>query len=219
MWIVVLGVAATTAMAGQTGLTVPSSLLLAASRSPVEFMMALAYASIPAGLEIRESDDVVPSRPPAFAIDRKQTVSLDGLVATFNAAHPDYHAVVMRGVTVVRPINGTLSFLDEPSSLSQVVTVTGAMAAARRVFAAVNPGLTGPILNSMGHKGDDIPVVLDGSGGRTVIDTLNQIVTQAPGRSWMVTTREEQDGVRVIDFGFIEADGSRRHMPMRRNAE
>ncbi len=219
MWIVVLGVAATTAMAGQTGLTVPSSLLLAASRSPVEFMMALAYASIPAGLEIRESDDVVPSRPPAFAIDRKQTVSLDGLVATFNAAHPDYHAVVMRGVTVVRPINGTLSFLDEPSSLSQVVTVTGAMAAARRVFAAVNPGLTGPILNSMGHKGDDIPVVLDGSGGRTVIDTLNQIITQAPGRSWMVTTREEQDGVRVIDFGFIEADGSRRHMPMRRNAE
>ncbi len=219
MWIVVLGVAATTAMAGQTGLTVPSSLLLAASRSPVEFMMALAYASIPAGLEIRESDDVVPSRPPAFAIDRKQTVSLDALVATFNAAHPDYHAVVMRGVTVVRPINGTLSFLDEPSSLSQVVTVTGAMAAARRVFAAVNPGLTGPILNSMGHKGDDIPVVLDGSGGRTVIDTLNQIITQAPGRSWMVTTREEQDGVRVIDFGFIEADGSRRHMPMRRNAE
>jgi hypothetical protein len=181
--------------------------------------VALAYASIPAGLEIRESDDVVPSRPPAFTIDRKQTGSLDGLVATFNAAHHDYHAVVMRGVTVVRPIKGTLPFLDQPSSLSQVVTVTGAMAAARRVFAAVNPGLTGPILNSMGHKGDDIPVVLDGSGGRTVLDTLNQIVTQAPGRSWMVTTREEQDGVRVIDLGFIEADGSRRHMPMQRNAE
>jgi len=182
--------------------------------------MALAYASIPSGLEIRESDDVRPSHAPAFDLKGEQRVSLDGVVATFNAEHRDYHAVVMpSGVTVVRPINGTLPFLDEPSSLSKAITVTGAMAAARWVFAAVNPGLTGPILNSMGHKGDDIPVVLDGSGGRTVVDTLNQIVTQAPGRSWTVTTREEQDGVRVIDFGFMEADGSRRHMPMRRDTQ
>src|SRR5258706_15722161 len=146
MWIVVLGVAATTTTAGQTGVSVPSPLLDAASRSPAEFVVALAHASIPAGLEIRESDDVVPSRPPAFDIDREQRVSLDGLIATFNAAHPDYHAVVMRGgVTVVRPFKGTLPFLDQPSSLSNVIAVTGALAAARLVFTAVDPGLAGPI--------------------------------------------------------------------------
>lgn len=218
MWIVILGIAATTTTVGQTGMTVPSSLLVAASRSPVEFIKALAYASIPSGLEIRESDDVMPSpRPRAFDIDREQRVSLDGLIATFNAAHPDYHAVVMRGrVTVVRPIKGTLPFLDQPSSLSNVVTVTGALAAARLVFTPVDSLLAGPILNSLGHKGEDIPVLLDGSGGRTVVDTLNQIVTQAPGRSWVVTTREERDGgVRVIGFGFVDADGRRLTQPMR----
>lgn len=218
MWMAILVVAVTTTTVGQTGVTVPSSLLVAASRSPVEFIKALAYASIPSGLEIRESDDVMPSPSPgAFDIDREQRVSLDGLIATFNAAHPDYYAVVMRGgVTVVRPIKGTLPFLDQPSSLSNVVTVTGALAAARLVFTAVDPRLAGPILNSLGHKGEDIPVVLDGSGGRTVVDTLNQIVTQAPGRSWVVTTREERDGgVRVTGFGFVDADGRRLTQPMR----
>lgn len=214
--IAVLGVAASTVMAGQTGLTVPASLLVAAKQSPVEFAMALAYTSTPSGLEIRETDDVMPSRPPAFDIDPKQRVPLAELVTTFNAQHRDYRAVVMRGgVTVVRPVKGTLPFLDEPSSLSQVVTITGVMAAARQVFAAVDPGLMGPILNSLGHKGEDLPVVLDGSGGRTVIDTLNQIVTQAPGRVWMVTTRQEQDAVQVISFGFIEANGRRRAQGLR----
>jgi hypothetical protein len=217
MWIVILGVAVATTTVGQTGLTVPSSLLVAASRSPVEFIKALAYASIPSGLEIRESDDVMPSPlPRAFDIDRER-VSLDGLIATFNAAHPDYHAVVMRGgVTVVRPIRGTLPFLDQPSSLSNVVTVTGALAAARLVFTPVDSRLAGPILNSLGHEGEDVPVLLDGGGGRTVVDTLNRIVTQAPGRSWVVTTREERDGgVRVIGFGFVDADGRRLTQPMR----
>ena len=97
--------------------------------------------------------------------------------------------------------------------------VTGLMAAARRVFAALDPGLKGPVLNSKGHKGDDISVALDGRGGRTVMDTLNQIVTQAPGRVWVVTTREEPDGQRVISFGLIEAGRSRRTQGMRRYGE
>jgi hypothetical protein len=203
-------VAASTVMAGQTGLTVPTSLLAAAKQSPAEFVMALANTSIPAGLEIRESDDVKPSRRPAYDIDSKETVALAELVESFNAQHRDYRAVVTRGgVTVVRPVKGTLPFLDQPSSLSHAVTVTGVTAALRRVFSPLTPGRTGPILNSLGRKGEDIPVVVDGSGGRTVIDTLNQIVVQAPGRAWMVTTQQEQDAVRVISFGFIEADGSR----------
>jgi hypothetical protein len=214
MHIAALAVAAATTTAGQTGVTVPSSLLIAASQSPVDFAFALANASVPSGLEIRESDDGPPSHPPALDIDPKQRVPLDDLVRTFNAQHRDYRAVVMRGgVMAVRPTRRTLPFLDEPSPISQEV-VSGLMAAARRVFAAVSPGLTGPILNSIGGKGDDIPVALDGTRGRTVIDTLNQIVTQAPGHVWVVTTREERDGQRVISFGLIEAGGSRRTQPL-----
>lgn len=174
--------------------------------------MALANTSTPAGLEIRESEDVRPSRPPAFNVDRMQRVALDELIRIFNTHRNDYRAVVMRdGVTVIRPVDGTLPFLDEPSSLRQAVTITGVMAAATRLF-----GLTGPILNSLGQRGEDIPVVLNGSGGRTVIDMLNQIVAQAPGRAWMVTTRDEQGSVRATSFGFIEANGSRRTQPIRR---
>ena len=212
----VIGFAATSVMAGQTGVTVPSALLAAASQSLVEFGFALADASIPAGLEMKELDDGPPLRP-AVEIDPKQRVPLDGLVTTFNAQHRDYRAVVMRGgVMVIRPAKGRLSFLDEPSAISQKITVTGLMAAARQVFDALDPGLASrPILNSMERKGDDIPVVLDGTGGRTVMDTLNQIVTQAPGRVWVVTTREEPDGVRVVSFGLMEAGRSRRTMGMR----
>jgi hypothetical protein len=217
--IAVLVVAASTVMASQTGRTVPASLLVAASDSLVDFAFALAGASIPAGLEIRESDDGPPLRP-AFNIDPKPRVPLNDLVTTFDAHRHEYRAVVMRGgVMVIRPVKGKVPFLDGPSPISQEVTVTGLMAAARRVFAALNPGLTGPVLNSMGHEGDDIPVALDGSGGRTVMDTLNQIVTQAPRRVWVVTTREEPDGQRVISFGLIEAGRSRRTQGMRRYGE
>lgn len=212
----VVAVGGMTVTAGQAVMTVPSSLHVFVSRSPVEFTMALANTSVPSGLEIRESDNVMPSSPPAVSVDPKERVALSDLVESFNAQHSDYTAVVMRGgVTVVRPTSGRLAFLDQPSSISQVVTVTGAMAAARRVFAALDPGLAGPVLNSAGHRGDDVPLVLDGRDGQTVTDTLNQIVTQAPGRAWVVTTRQEQNTVRVVGFGFLEADGSRRYQPMR----
>ena len=214
--IVVMFLAASNVMVDQISVTVPSSLLVAASQPLVDFAFALADASIPAGLEIRESDDEPPLRP-AFNIDPKQRVPLNDLVTTFNVHRHDYRAVVMHGgVMVIRPVERKVPFLDGPSPISQEVTVTGLMAAARRVFAALDPRLTGPVLNSIGHKGDDIPVALDGSGGRTVMDTLNQILTQAPGRVWVVTTREEPDGLRVISFGLIEAGGSRRTQGMRR---
>ena len=60
--------------------TVPSSLSLAAQQSPVEFAMALANASVPSGLEIRESDDVPPSGRPASKVDSEQRVAASELV-------------------------------------------------------------------------------------------------------------------------------------------
>lgn len=204
-------------MAAQAGVTVPSAVLAAAEASPVEFVMALANASVPAGLEIRESEDVLPAswptvngrRPAWFNADRTNRIAATEVVTAFNGSRRDYRAVLTGQVLVIRPIGGTLPFLDQPSAISGPTHVTGAMAAARRVFADLVPGLSGPVLNSLGHKGDDVPVVLDG-GSRKVIDTLNQIVLQAPPRTWVVTTRRQAEDVRVSSFGFIEADGSRR---------
>jgi hypothetical protein len=119
-------------------------------------------------------------------------------------------------VLLIRPVTGTLPFLDAPSPIARKLRVTGFMAAARRVFADLDPRLNDPILNSIGHKGDDVPVMLDGSRGRTVMDTLNQIVTQAPGRVWVVTTRAEPEGLRVMSFALIEDGHGRRTQGMLR---
>ena len=218
-----LGIAASAVLAGsgflaaQARVTVPSAVLAAAEASPVEFVMALADAAVPAGLEIRESEDVLPAgwpslkgrKPAWFNADRTHRIAAAEVVAAFNGSRRDYRAVLMGQVLVIRPIDGALPFLDQPSAISGPTHVTGAMAAARRVFADLVPGLSGPVLNSLGHKGDDVPVVLDG-GSRKVLDTLNQIVLQAPPRTWVLTTRQQAEDVRVISFGFIEADGSRR---------
>jgi hypothetical protein len=213
-YMAVIGLCASFAVAPQVGDTAPSSLLIAAQRSPTDFATALANASVPSGLEIRESDDVPPSGRLTFKVDPERRVPASELVQTFNAQHRDYHAVMMRGVLVIRPIRGALPFLDEPSTIYPPVAVIGAMAAARRVFSILDPGLSGVVLNSAGREGDKIPVLLDGSGGRTVIDTLNQIVKQTAPRTWVVTTRRQADDVRVVGFGFINAEGGRRTQPM-----
>jgi len=209
-------------MAPQAQVTVPSAVLAVADSSPFEFAMALANASVPAGLEIRESDDVLPAgyptldgkRPAWFNADRTHRIAGTEVVEAFNRSRRDYRAILMGQVLVIRPVEGTLTFLDQPSSISTPTPVTGAMAAVRRVFADLFPTLSGPILNSLGHKGDDVPVVLDG-GARRVIDTLNQVVLQAPPRTWVVTTRQQEGNVRLISFGLIEADGSRRTQGVR----
>lgn len=176
----------------------PASLLVEAQRSPVDFAAALAKASVPAGLEIRESDDGPPSGEPLINVDPERRVPVSDVVKAFGAQHRDYRAVEMRGAVVIRPIAGILPFLDEASTIRPSVTVIGVMAAARHVFDPLRPGLaTAVVLDSMG-KGEDVPVVLDGRGGRTVIDTLNQIVKQAPPRTWVVTTRKGGKDVRIV---------------------
>jgi hypothetical protein len=202
--------------------TVPAPLLVAAQGSPLEFAMALAIASVPAGIEIRQPDDVLPAnlpipdelRPPGQGAASAHRVPLTEVVRTFNR-RSDYRAVETGGVLVIRPVREMTPILDEASAITAPTKITGVMAAARRVFSQVNPAFAGPALGSMyGHMhGEDLTVVLDGSG-RTVIETLNQIVRQAPPRIWVVTTQKQGDAVRIVQFGFIAADGSRRRMGM-----
>ena len=191
----------------QPNATVPSALLTEVGRSPMEFAVVLAEAAVPSGLEIKEPGDLR-SRPVRFVdADFTKKIPANQLTAAFNAQHSDYRAVSLNGVVVIRPLEGRAAFLDQPSAITSPVSITGRMAAARRVFAPLDPGLLGVVLNSLGYEGEDEPIVLDGAAGRSVIDTLNEIVTQSPS-AWQVTTRKQGDAQRVVAFGFIRRDGS-----------
>jgi hypothetical protein len=218
MWqiITIVGVSAAFLGTAQiTSVAVPATLIEAAQQqSPLDFAAALAGAAVPSGFEIKAADDGPPSSAAAVTADSQQKVALTDLIAVFEGRHSGYRARMIGGVLVVRPVEGTLPFLDEASSIYPPVKVTGIMDAARRVFLPLDPRLSGPVLNGIGRPGDNVPVALDGSGGRTVIDTLNQIVSQLPGRAWVVTTSQQGRDIRVIGFGFIDGKGSRRTQPL-----
>lgn len=215
--VVALGLSACLSAGTEIPAAVPSYLLAAARRPPIEFAMALLSASVACGLEIREPEDR-PHEGPVSKIGPEGNVLIIDVVKAFEAHHGDYRAAIVGGVLVIRPRKDVLPFLDAPSTINRPTPVTGVMAAARRVFFDLRPGLSGGVaVNSLGHPGADIRVVLDGSGGRKVIDTLNQIVVQARGLAWVVITRKEQGGnVRIVSFGQLAANGSRRRVDMRR---
>jgi hypothetical protein len=204
-----LGVAfATVAVAGPAQHGVPASLLESARLQPIEFAMALAAAQVPAGLELRESDER-PFSEPARVDRHGPRTSLGEVVASFNSSHQEYTArLTQDNIVVIRPVKDALSFLDEPSHIRQPSKVAGVMYAAQLVFSAIAPRLAGGII--LDSLPDDAIIVLDGSQSRTVIDTLNQIVLQAPGRCWVVKTRGKGNAVRITEYGFIEASGAHR---------
>jgi len=209
---VALGVSVSLSVGTPIPPAVPSYLLGAAQRPPVEFAMALLTARVPCGLEIRESEDR-PHERPVSKIGPQGDVPLSDVVRAFEAHHRDYRAAVVGGVLVIRPRTDVLPFLDAPSTISTPTPITGVMVALRRVFSPLVPrwGRGGISIGSGGHgSGRELRVVLDGRGGRTVIDTLNQIVLQAPGRAWEVVTRKDGASLRPVTVGFIDADGYRR---------
>src|SRR2546426_11462399 len=82
----------------QLNTTVPSSLLSGVGRSPIEFIVLLAEASVPSGLEIREPGDSHARPVPYSDSDSGRRVPATQLTAAFNAAHSDYKAALMNGV-------------------------------------------------------------------------------------------------------------------------
>ena len=191
---------------------VPPYLLSAAERPPLEVTFLLANAGIPCGIEIRESDDVVP-RPPADARrDLLQQVPASMVVEAFNASHREYRAALVDGVFVIQPSAGRASFLDSPSVIVPRITIVGTMEALRRILSPLDTRLLSPHIGGgigpEAAKGLTARFVLDGSGPRRVIDTLNQLVLQMPG-AWEVTTRQYGQEWKIAKFGFIYGDRSR----------
>lgn len=209
-FIIALGLFASLSGQQSESSLVPAYLLQAAQGPPIEFGMALLSASVPCGLEIKERDNRAHSGLVSKRATEKQ-MPLAEVLRAFQASHAEYTAQVTMGVVVIRPRTDFLAFLDAPSRIAERTSVPDVTQAARTVFSQAYPGLTGGIVVGAGpHSWPDSPVVLDGSGGRTVLDTLNQIATQAVGRGWLVTTRSENGRVLAVEVKLFDERGNRR---------
>ena len=208
---VVLALGSSGTMARQSPRTVPASLLAAVDYPLAEFIRMIARVT-PAGFEMRESDDVAPLRSTAVP-EGQSTVALTEVVDAFNRVHRSYHAEIMNGVLVVRPIDRRVTFLDRPSPIREPTTQIGVMRAIRFVLSPLNPRLLdgvviGSTLGLHAFEGLSRSIALDGSQPRRVIDTLNQVAVQAPG-AWQVVTRRVADETEIVQYGFIYTDGAR----------
>jgi hypothetical protein len=182
-----------------------------AGLSPVTVVMLLANARVPSGLEVRASEPWQPRSMPDFDAPALPEVSGDTFVRAFNTAHADYQAAIQTGAIVIRPVGRHASYLDAPTTVGLMV-VDGVMAAARKIFARLDPTVDGPgaILGSYGispaEAGEAAPISLDGYG-QTTVDLLNQVVTESP-RAWYVVISDDSGPARIIRFGFVHAHGS-----------
>lgn len=197
----------------------PTSLMTAAKRDPVVFLMVAAHLGVPAGLEVRASDQQ-PSGRPNFESADQTTVPLREVVAAFNAAHSDYHAQLIDAVLVIRPLQRKADFLDQTSSVGQI-EIVGVMFVARSIFAAIDPSLdpSGPMLGSRigldaDAAGESVPIRLNGHA-RTNIQLLNDVVSQSP-RGWMVVTDVDAPSPQIVRVGFMHRGGASTSVALRR---
>jgi hypothetical protein len=191
--------------AKQQGDTVPFYLVAAAERPFAQFMFQVSNASVRAGIELKESDNANDGRASAPPKGETKQVPRDDLVAAIHARKPGYQAMWDGDVLVIRPVIGRLKFLDSPSTLTSPTTIVGVMQSLRTIMAPLDARLLQPAIGSgrgwEALKALSASITVDGSNGRTVIDTLNQVVLQNQG-AWRVMTRFEDGEWRVSEFGF-----------------
>jgi hypothetical protein len=203
--------------------TVPFYLVAAAERPFAEFMMLVAHASVRAGIELKEIDNAAVTGTPIRPKGETKQVPREELVAAIHARKPGYQATWDRDVLLIRPVNGRLKFLDTPSTLTSATAIVGVMQSLRTIMAPLDPRLLRPAVGTgrgwEALRALSANITLDGSNGRTVIDTLNQVVLQNPG-AWHVMTRFEGGEWRVSEFGFSYSDfaNSRIRMPQKLQA-
>jgi hypothetical protein len=198
----------------QSSITVPTTLLLASNRSPLELATLLGDAAVPSGFEVKQFDDGRPRTPPDFTFDRATRAPITDLIQAFNSTHHEYRAELMDGVFVVRPTAGAVRFLDEPAPIQGHVRVVGVMNAARLLLAPLDRSLSstgalaGSVIGPPVDRGESTTIELNGDEGRKVIDSFNQIAAQSR-RSWLVLTRQDGATWRIVRFGFIHTQGLR----------
>ena len=184
-------------------------------KPPKDFVGALVDAGIPAGLELRRSDDSQPEMPDSLRYpDRDNRVRwppATEIVERFNQQHRDYRAEVIDGVIVVRPIEQRSMTLDREVEVEQRI-VLGAMDAERAWLTAIDPtlgvgGVAGSTMSSPERRGDGVPIYVGGVR-QSLVSGLNAIVRQVPHQAWLVITERRGDRTVVVQFGLIHADAS-----------
>jgi hypothetical protein len=211
--------------ASQSAGRVPASLLLSASADPFTVASLLVNAETPTGLEIRQVDRL-PLRVRIEPPDWGTSVSLDQFIQSFNAAREDYVAELTNGTVAIRPRARRVQYLDARSNLTEMKLV-GISRAIRTVFSPLtgDPAAGGIIGSDIASSslsvsmedflGEARPIQINGVGKNNV-DVLNEIVTQAPGQGWIVTTME--DAARqpqIFRYGVIRRVGSVNDGPIR----
>jgi hypothetical protein len=208
-----LGVSATK----QAADTVPEYLVAATERPLSEFVLLVANASIRAGLEVKEADNAQRGAVVQPKSERIQ-IPRDQLVDAFNARRPGYHAAWLGDVLLIRPVLGRMEFLDSPSPIQAPTTIVSLTQALRTIFSPIKPRppnsvAVGSAMGNEAGKALTERFTLDGSNGRTVIDTLNQVTLQHPG-AWWVTTRLIEDTWQPTELGFVYSDFARTRIRM-----
>jgi hypothetical protein len=188
----------------------PVSVQQAASADPLSFVLVLAEAGIPAGLELRDADRRQASsmRPMTREqMSAEPTVPLEGVLAAFNQSHPDYRAEVVDGVVVVRPVTGRSGYLDSFAP-NRTLSGQGLMRIAEKVFAPLDSrldqpgGRIGSTLSPIGvtvDRGEGLDLAIE-ARGRTVLSVLNELARH--GHPWLVVTSSERKGSPITRYGF-----------------
>lgn len=196
--------------------TVPRFLLDALDWPVIEFARLLASSSVPAGVELHQ-DDALTRPPRRMTGDTTDRIPMTDLVERFNRAQADYVAAAVDDAFVIRPEEGRVRFLNSPSYLTPGANVMGLMMAIRTILSPLDirprGGIVGSVMGNEAAKGRTKEFVLVG-GGRSVIDTLNQLATQMPG-AWTMTTRRENGEWEIVQYGFFYTDGAGTRTRMR----
>jgi hypothetical protein len=216
--LIIMALAASAIGPPRTTQQVPAALLAAADRDPVAFVMLLAEAAIPAGLEVREPD-AHPKSGQRFDLPRDAgtapMAAANDLIAAFNRAHPEYQAAMADGVIVVRPATRVPDYLDQPSTLGQF-TGKGLMRVAEHLFAPLDPKLAAPggrlgsypgAIGVEVDRGEQLQITVDGRG-LTNLGVLNQVARQAAGHPWLVVVDDIARTPHIVRVGFINRAGT-----------
>ena len=209
--VVGLGLIGTVAFARPQSVGAPRHLLAAAGDPLFDFTLLAANAHVPVGVELHENDDPQPFRHTASPRDQTvavETVPLDDVIGAFNRAHRDYQAKLADGVIVIRPSVGRTAFLDQPSHIGSVISLTGVSSALRTIMSPLDSNLLGRAVGSVTGRGAladlTAQLTLDGSPGRTVMSTLNQVAKQRQA-GWYLVTRYQTGVWTVVRFGSLDS--------------
>jgi len=142
-------------------------------------------------------------------LESRPTVSATELVDRINGGRSGYRSAMIGGALIIRPPDHRAAYLDAPTPLGAVRAV-GLLPVLRTLFQPLESRLTnGGVVASIIHGPDEtgqLTFDLD-LKGRTTVEALALVATQARAHPWIVRTSGDES-VRVSWVGYFLANGS-----------